>query len=846
MKKFFAGIITLSLFLNLSAAAPFSMTAGKLGLKLNGKGELTELYDTASGKNYLASAVNKNWKSSLLKCKQYGGNEEMPEQMTVLKKNAGSALLKFNYKSGVALTVKLQVKSGYFRMELVDAAPLKNIDCIVWGPYKTSMRGPIAEWIGFNRSDNFTIGCLSLEPNTDGRHGYDPISASYEGFGSQIALYSHDHTKPREFRKWMTSTPINVTVKGSAVALFGVPRSRKYELDMIEKIELAEKLPHPTFLGKWNKRTPAVQKISIWIGLDQNNAEHCIQLCKNMHAGTVCRMHGYYANWGHFDIDKHIFPGGYAAVHAMTDKAWKEATLKNTTYTLSGFLKPMSMPEPFITPVPDKRLAKFDPVSSLASPVSADDQTITLKKVKGLTEIYKGNSRKVICIDNEMIEFKTMDEDGETLLIKGAERGAFKTKAEPHKPGTPVTYMYVSGYHNFYPGTVDMNNEMASYIGRDAQKCGNGVIILDGYESCFETGHSEYALNTFAKTIYDMGGEKDRLMAYSLTQGNYNWHMMSYQSWGEYQLERGFRGTCLDYRIMRQIQYHNNLVPNKMGQYYPTNATTEDIEWLMARVCGWESGVDFNVNLGGMVKNPEYNSICSALGLWEEARMKKIFTAQQKMFLRQTDRLYHLEKSTDGKLKLKFVKFWQHKGVKISSPSVFSIEGKQGTVKPCSIKWAQTHNPAIFAECGLSDDLLLPAGDDKAEWNVTVPAGNDNRLPKEQHLLPVVRLGKNAKFAVKNIRISANGAELLLPVTLNPGEYISIPHNTKLGCVYDAKTNNVKREFYLLQFNPYWYLPNLKRGQKNKITIKCEFVTQGKKSDVILNLRYWNDILSKR
>ena len=818
-----------------------SLKSGRLGLELDSTGRVTALTDLATKKNYLTDKQ----KSYLIQCYMYGDMKKRlaPKSMTVREKTSDGVVLEFAYPGGASLTVGIKRHSkGYFKMELLDAKPLKEIYKINWGPYKTKMRGPIARWLGFNRSDDFTLGLLSLEPNTDGEHGYDPCSANYESYGSRFYLASLDHARPMEFRKWRTSKPIPVTVKGSKAALFGVPRGRDSELDMIEAVELAEGLPHPMFLGKWNKRTRDVQRLSLWIGINAKNSDECLKLAQEMSAGTVCRFHGYFANWGHFDIDKNIFPGGRAAIKKISEKAWGMGRIVNTTYTLSGFLKPMSASEPFLTPKPDDRLAAWDPVTSTVSAVSADAKEFEVKLVAGLLEVFKQSHWKVVRVGDEMVEFKSFEKKGDAVLLKEAERGAFKTVAAAHKPGTKVRCMHVSGYHNFYPGTVAMNNEMASYIAKDAVGCGNGVVILDGYESCFETGHSEYALNMFAKTIYDMGGQKNRLMAYSLTQGNYNWHMMSYQSWGEYNLEQGFRGTMIDYRIMRQIQYRDNLVPNKMGQYYPNNATLEDIEWLMARVCGWDAGVDFNLGLQ-IRKNPDYKAICQALRLWNKARSENLFTARQKLELRQTDRLYHLSEDGNGHVKLEFKGFWRHPGLKISPPSSFKMEAsKKDSTAPCSIDWRWTHNPGIFTEVGLTDDMVA-SSTKPGQWTVTYPTVPDKRINKDAYMLPVLRVPSDSPCGIKNIRVGANGCELVIPVELAPGEYISFPHRLNWGCVYDSKTHMVKREFRAVQSNPYWAIPKLKRGQASKISLKFEPVKAGAVPTAKLNLWFYNPIL---
>ena len=90
------------------------------------------------------------------------------------------------------------------------------------------MRDHIGEWVGVNRSGDFTIGLMGLEPNTD---GISQLAAAYTSTGSELFLISYDHTRGRfvegldkknlHLRK---SVPIpGRTPIGSAVALFGCP-----------------------------------------------------------------------------------------------------------------------------------------------------------------------------------------------------------------------------------------------------------------------------------------------------------------------------------------------------------------------------------------------------------------------------------------------------------------------------------------------------------------------------------------------------------------------------------------------------------------------------------------------
>jgi hypothetical protein len=43
-----------------------------------------------------------------------------------------------------------------------------DIGRITWGPINTCCEGPVSEYFGLVRSDDTTLGMMSLEPNTEG------------------------------------------------------------------------------------------------------------------------------------------------------------------------------------------------------------------------------------------------------------------------------------------------------------------------------------------------------------------------------------------------------------------------------------------------------------------------------------------------------------------------------------------------------------------------------------------------------------------------------------------------------------------------------------------------------
>ncbi len=828
----------------------FDQTAGNLHLVIDQKGQVTTLENTDGQVDYIAS----NEASYLLECKRYGPDSIAailpPQTMKILNQDQSETRIRLAYPAGLELTVLITNKKDYFRMELVDARPADEIDQITWGPVRTSMKGAIGEWIGLNRSNDFTIGLLSLEPNTDGiAYHYSPISAAYTPEGSLMQLVSYDHTRDRfvPFKKdghedLRRSNPIpGATVIGSAVALFGCPAGQESELDLIEKIELAENLPHPVFEGLWNKRSIEGKKFCIWAGYDENSFEDYLKLSKEMGARILCRPGGFFKNWGHFEISPKIYPGGIQAILEDSRQAKKEG-IGLTLYTLTTFLTPISEPEPYLTPVPDDRLQTWRPMALLVEDLSPGSKELKLHKTDEVLAVLNTAPNKVLRIDDEFIEFKEFHVEGDQILAQNCVRGAFSTLPAGHPGGVDVKLMYVAGYHNFYPGTIDLSMEFSGRLFDILLEADLDNFVTDGFESCMEAGYGTYTGNMFLKSFYDKCVQNNKeILATTSNLSQYTWHFFSHIAWGEGDTERGFRGTMLDYRLNRQIQLGRNLMPKKLGQYYPKDVTLEDIHWIMGLATGWDSGLDFHLELSVLKNNPDYEKIVDALRLWDQARSDKAFTEEQKMALRQTDVLYKLSRKPDGGWDLKFERFWQNEKIHIlPSPAMNArpVSGGGESVGPGSIDWFWTHNPGLYSEVCLSDDLVHKSGTSKTQWTIDYPAYTESAKSwyptSDRHFQFVLRLPDDAPCDVQNFRVYINDDLVEIPATLKPGQYLSIPHLIEVAMIYNEKHQVIR------EVNLHGYLPTIKKGSTATVGLSCEPVDSNTLPEVILNVRYQN------
>lgn len=810
--------------------------AGDLFLSIDKTGKITSLKDEMTGKDYIEDD------SYLITCNKYGNDSLMlkPVSARMIKEN----LLELTYPENIRLTVSVEQEDGYFRMKIVDSDPVSDVSYIKWGPYYTNMQSFIGANLGIVRSDDFSVGILTLDPNTD-YPAERPEVARYTEKGASLQLYAFDHTKGlfRDHKKMGAedrlrhSKPIPVTVVGSSIALYSSRAGYEKELDAIEKIVLKEGLPYPTINGVWNKRTREQARFCLWSNYSEKDFDEYLELAKNVGAGVFCNHNGYFQNWGHFDIDMKKYPSGIEGLKKMSEKAAKH-DIGTTFYTLTTFTKPISGPEPYLAPVPDARFQTWRHKSALCQDVKADDETIVIKNDPEIWATVR--LAKSIRLDNELILYGESKQEDDRIILSECKRGIFYTDKQAHTKDTEVVFPYYKGYNNYFPGTIDFIEEEAGNAFEKFMVTDQKMFVTDGFESCLEAGYLNYACNLYADHFYKKCKENNKEIYWTSSRYSpYSWHYITHISWGENDRDKGIRGTMLDYRLAIQVLLGTSLMPKKMGQYSLDKATVADIEWLMAVSTGWDSGVDFILNLERFKANPNYDAIIEKLALWSQARKEKAFTEEQLRELRQTDREYTLNRKADGTWDLKFVKYWKSDLPKIRPSDDLPVKSLSGLpVKPCSIDWSWTHNPAPYFEVILSNDMVHTTGAKASEWEVSYPKYQDAKgtfyPTKLRYFQYVIRLPEDAPCAVNNIQLSYNGYKISIPMTLHPGEYLSMPHLVPIICSYD------KNHQLLEEKQIRGDIPSVENGETAKFTISCTPEKPGENPPLIMNVRCQN------
>ena len=194
-----------------------------------------------------------------------------------------------------------------------------------------------------------------------------------------------------------------------------------------------------------------------------------------------------------------------------------------------------------------------------------------------------------------------------------------------------------------------------------------------------------------------------------------------------------------------------------MGQFSINAKTTKkDIEWVMGLGTGYDAGVDFYISPNFIEINKEAESILAEIKKWEEARMKGLFTEEQKEKLRDPYTFYGLEQNK-GQVRLVFIESWAPEGGKAQGEDEINS-------LPSSILKSSSEAP-VSLDYKHSNMTTEPGQPTASIWKY-ICAG------PEQKLQFVIRLPKSSKEKLKGIYLKVGPQKTVMPFTLEPGDYI--------------------------------------------------------------------------
>jgi hypothetical protein len=317
-----------------------------------------------------------------------------------------------------------------------------------------------------------------------------------------------------------------------------------------------------------------------------------------------------------------------------------EEGIRIGVHTLSNFI---TTNDPYVTPVPDPRLARVGS-SVLSQSIGKDDKAIGIADPKFFNQM-KNNTLRCVVIGNELIRYKEVSTSAPWVLME-CERGVFGTISTAHEAGADIGKLMDHGYQTFLTNN-ELSIEMSSRLAEFFNFTGCRQISFDGLEGNWSTGMGEYGRLRFTQNWYDQlkPGLKGQVITDASGPGHYFWHSFTRMNWGE-PWYAGFRESQTQYRLLNQLYFQRNLIPSMLGWFQMAPETSiEDIEWLLARSAGFDAGYALVTSMAAVGKNGFGETILLALREWERARLAGAFPASVKKQMQNIKNEYHLEMS---------------------------------------------------------------------------------------------------------------------------------------------------------------------------------------------------------
>ncbi len=383
---------------------------------------------------------------------------------------------------------------------------------------------------------------------------------------------------------------------GASVAIIGCPAPKLREV-MKLAVESAPDLPHSRLGGPWAMESPDGRGSYLFNfgSVTEQSVDEWITVIKalgfnqlDFHGGTSFRF-------GDCEPNKDMYPNGFASLKAVIDRLHR-AGIKAGLHTYAFFIDKKC---PWVTPVPDKRLAT-DAVLTLSNPISADTVSLTTdESTAAMLDItgFQTRNSVTVRIEDELITY-TASSKAVPWGFTGCTRGAHGTKATPHPAGAKV-YHLKECFGLFVPdGDSTLYTEVAAKTAEAYNACGFDMIYLDALDGEDILAGSANGWHYGSKFVFEIAKRLKRpaLMEMS-TFHHHLWYLRS--RLGAWDHPNRSHRRFIDMHCKDNEAYTKMFMPAQLGWWAAKGWTspdteptfTDDIEYLTCKALSTDTGL---------------------------------------------------------------------------------------------------------------------------------------------------------------------------------------------------------------------------------------------------------------
>lgn len=497
---------------------------------------------------------------------------------------------------------------------------------------------------------------------------------------------------------------------GAQAAIVGCPQVELRSV-LKEIVTDAPEVPKSSIGGPW-ALDAEINKGSYLFnfgGMSEQTVDEWIKLARDLGISQIDFHGGNSFRFGDCRPNPETYPNGYASLKAVIDRL-HAAGIKAGLHTYAFFINKQC---PWVTPVPDPRLAK-DATFTLATDLPADAAIVPVAESTQhmcTTIGFFVRNSVTLQIDDELITYRGINKTPPHSFTE-CTRGACGTKPAAHKAGAKVHHLKEC-FGLFLPdGDSTLLTEVAAKTAEAYNACGFDMMYLDALDGEDTLGGPENGWHYGSKFVWELFKRAKRHPVMEMSTFHHHlWYVRTRM--GAWDHPTRSHKAFIDDHCRANEVLRRQFLPGHLGwwaiktwtgpQGEPTFA--DDIEYLCGKCIANDVGLSvMGIGPGQIDAVPVYKRLAGIFKRYETLRHAGAFDESVKAKLREPGKEFTLLRDRDDAWRFRRVHVAKHK-----------VEGVNGW----SNVWTVA-NPFGEQPVRLRIEALMSAGPYDAPGNVTV------------------------------------------------------------------------------------------------------------------------------
>lgn len=308
----------------------------------------------------------------------------------------------------------------------------------------------------------------------------------------------------------------------------------------------------------------------------------------------------------------------------------------------------------YVTPHPDQRLNVRE-TFTLAASIDAAATEIAVESNPRLCTL--DDERRILKIQNELVTYKSFTTRPPYRFL-GCERGALGSRPQPHEISSSVGVLDVDTWPLFVRFTQDtsIQDEVADRLREIYRQAGFKFVYLDGAEDVpppywFNVSRAQWIVN----------GKLDPkpLFAEGACKSHFSWHILTRGNAFDVFRPEVMKAATRAYAVAEAERVARDFTSINFGWigYWAPGADTigtqpDMLEYVASRASAWDCPISLIGDLAALKAHPRTPDNLEVLRRWEEFRLGKGLTSEQRLLLRDLDQEHALLREKNGDLML--------------------------------------------------------------------------------------------------------------------------------------------------------------------------------------------------